>query len=681
MRLNSSIKEVKGIGDKTAGLFLKINIETIRDLISYFPRTYVQFPEIKRPDEVVEGETAAVIGQIRQTPIVKRVRSMQITVTSIVGMGKRLELVWFRLPYIKNSLHPGENYVFYGKVQHKNGRFVMEQPAIYTPEKYEAMEHLLLPVYSLPKGLSNQLMLKAERSVLEEEHLFRDYLPAELREKHQLCEYNYAIKQIHFPDDMETLIEARKRLVFDELFLFILNLQYQKEKKEKEKNQFSFQSDDFVEQLIEKLPYKLTNAQLRALSEVRADMRSDYVMQRLIQGDVGSGKTIIAFLAMADTAHNGCQSAIMAPTEVLARQHYESFQSMCEIFGLDFPVILITGSMTAKQKKLAYQEILDHPDALIIGTHALIQEKVIYQNLALVITDEQHRFGVKQREIFSEKGTKPHILVMSATPIPRTLALVLYGDMDLSIMDELPANRLPIKNCVVGTDYRPQAYRFMKDQIEKGRQVYIICPMVEEKEEVSLESVVMYSEQLKEIFPAGITIECLHGKMKPKEKNEVMQRFIEGTTDILVSTTVIEVGIDVPNATVMMIENAERFGLAQLHQLRGRVGRGKEQSYCILMYGKESKEGKERLSILAGSNDGFEIAREDLKLRGQGDFFGVMQSGDKLFSLADIYEDAPVLKAANEEAKNYAFDEITMFYKKNRRLVEKLNSYMGNVSL
>lgn len=445
MRLNSSIKEVKGIGDKTAGLFLKINIETIRDLISYFPRTYVQFPEIKRPDEVVEGETAAVIGQIRQTPIVKRVRSMQITVTSIVGMGKRLELVWFRLPYIKNSLHPGENYVFYGKVQHKNGRFVMEQPAIYTPEKYEAMEHLLLPVYTLPKGLSNQLMLKAERSVLEEEHLFRDYLPTELREKHQLCEYNYAIKQIHFPDDMETLIEARKRLVFDELFLFILNLQYQKEKKEKEKNQFSFQSDDFVEQLIEKLPYKLTNAQLRALSEVRTDMRSDYVMQRLIQGDVGSGKTIIAFLAMADTAHNGCQSAIMAPTEVLARQHYESFQSMCEIFGLDFPVILITGSMTAKQKKLAYQEILDHPDALIIGTHALIQEKVIYQNLALVITDEQHRFGVKQREIFSEKGTKPHILVMSATPIPRTLAIILYGDLDISVVDEVPAKRLPIK--------------------------------------------------------------------------------------------------------------------------------------------------------------------------------------------------------------------------------------------
>ena len=649
MRLNSSIKEVKGIGDKTAGLFLKINIETIRDLISYFPRTYVQFPEIKRPDEVVEGETAAVIGQIRQTPIVKRVRSMQITVTSIVGMGKRLELVWFRLPYIKNSLHPGENYVFYGKVQHKNGRFVMEQPAIYTPEKYEAMEHLLLPVYTLPKGLSNQLMLKAERSVLEEEHLFRDYLPTELREKHQLCEYNYAIKQIHFPDDMETLIEARKRLVFDELFLFILNLQYQKEKKEKEKNQFSFQSDDFVEQLIEKLPYKLTNAQLRALSEVRADMRSDYVMQRLIQGDVGSGKTIIAFLAMADTAHNGCQSAIMAPTEVLARQHYESFQSMCEIFGLDFPVILITGSMTAKQKKLAYQEILDHPDALIIGTHALIQEKVIYQNLALVITDEQHRFGVKQRETFSEKGTKPHILVMSATPIPRTLAIILYGDLDISVVDEVPAKRLPIKNCVVDTRYRPKAYQFIEKEVAAGHQAYVICPLVEESENMEAENVTDYAKRLKEELTDTIEIGLLHGQMKPAQKNDVMERFAANEIQVLVSTTVVEVGVNVPNATVMMIENAEHFGLAQLHQLRGRVGRGDAQSYCIMVNCSNSKESQKRLDILNHSNDGFKIASEDLKLRGPGDFFGIRQSGEMQFALADIYQDAYIMQRASEE--------------------------------
>ena len=638
----------------------------------------MQFPEIKHPDEVVEGETAAVTGQIRQTPVVKRVRSMQITVTSITGMGKRLELVWFRLPYIKNSLHPGGIYVFYGKVQHKNGRFVMEQPAIYTPEKYEAMEHLLLPVYTLPKGLSNQLMLKAERSVLEEEHLFRDYLPTELREKHQLCEYNYAIKQIHFPDDMETLIEARKRLVFDELFLFILNLQYQKEKKEKEKNQFSFQSDDFVEQLIEKLPYKLTNAQLRALSEVRADMRSDYVMQRLIQGDVGSGKTIIAFLAMADTAHNGCQSAIMAPTEVLARQHYESFQSMCEMFGLVFPVILITGSMTAKQKKLAYQEILDHPDALIIGTHALIQEKVIYQNLALVITDEQHRFGVKQREIFSEKGTKPHILVMSATPIPRTLAIILYGDLDISVVDEVPAKRLPIKNCVVDTRYRPKAYQFIEKEVAAGHQAYVICPLVEESENMEAENVTDYAKRLKEELPDTIEIGLLHGQMKPAQKNDVMERFAANEIQVLVSTTVVEVGVNVPNATVMMIENAEHFGLAQLHQLRGRVGRGDAQSYCIMVNCSNSKESQKRLDILNQSNDGFKIASEDLKLRGPGDFFGIRQSGEMQFALADIYQDAYIMQRASEEVADILGKDPELSSEDHKNLKDYLELFLAD---
>ena len=554
----------------------------------------------------------------------------------------------------------------------------MEQPAIYTPEKYEAMEHLLLPVYTLPKGLSNQLMLKAERSVLEEEHLFRDYLPTELREKHQLCEYNYAIKQIHFPDDMETLIEARKRLVFDELFLFILNLQYQKEKKEKEKNQFSFQSDDFVEQLIEKLPYKLTNAQLRALSEVRTDMRSDYVMQRLIQGDVGSGKTIIAFLAMADTAHNGCQSAIMAPTEVLARQHYESFQSMCEIFGLDFPVILITGSMTAKQKKLAYQEILDHPDALIIGTHALIQEKVIYQNLALVITDEQHRFGVKQREIFSEKGTKPHILVMSATPIPRTLAIILYGDLDISVVDEVPAKRLPIKNCVVDTRYRPKAYQFIEKEVAAGHQAYVICPLVEESENMEAENVTDYAKRLKEELPDTIEIGLLHGQMKSAQKNDVMERFAANEIQVLVSTTVVEVGVNVPNATVMMIENAEHFGLAQLHQLRGRVGRGDAQSYCIMVNCSNSKESQKRLDILNHSNDGFKIASEDLKLRGPGDFFGIRQSGEMQFALADIYQDAYIMQRASEEVADILGKDPELSSEDHKNLKDYLELFLAD---
>ena len=318
---------------------------------------------------------------------------------------------------------------------------------------------------------------------------------------------------------------------------------------------------------------------------------------------------------------------------------------------------------------------------VVVGTHAILQDNVQFHDLALVITDEQHRFGVRQRETLSEKGTEPHVLAMSATPIPRTLALVLYGDMDLSVMDERPADRLPVKNCVVGTEFRPNAYHFMKEQIDLGHQIYIICPMVEENEESELESVMIYADRLREGFRGAVSVDSLHGKMKPQEKNEVMERFAGGKTDILVSTTVIEVGIDVPNATVMMIENAERFGLAQLHQLRGRVGRGAAQSYCILMYGRESKEGKERLSILAGSNDGFKIAEEDLKLRGQGDFFGEMQSGDKLFKLADIYEDAKILTAAHEEAGRYKFDEISRFYKKNKRLMEKLEHYMGDVPL
>ncbi len=678
MRLNSSIKEIKGVGEKSSALFQKVNIETVRDAILFYPRTYVQFPPVKHVDEVADGEIAAVFGQIRQTPVVKRVRSMQITVTSISELGKRLELVWFRLSYIKNSLHAGESYIFYGKVQRKNGRLVMEQPAIYSVSKYEEMEQQLLPVYSLPKGLSNQLMIKMERAILDEEQLFKDYLPAKLREKHQLCEYNYAIKQIHFPDSMDTLIEARKRLVFDELFLFILNLQYQKEKKEKDRNLFSFQSDDFIKDLIKKLPYELTGAQIRALNDVKRDMRSDYVMQRLIQGDVGSGKTIIAFLAMADAAHNGCQSAIMAPTEVLARQHYDSFTEMCEQFGLPFPIILITGSMTAKQKREAYQKVIESPDALIIGTHALIQEKVIYNRLALVITDEQHRFGVRQREVFSEKGEKPHVLVMSATPIPRTLAIILYGDLDISVVDEVPAKRLPIKNCVVDTRYRPKAYQFIEKEVMAGHQAYVICPLVEESENMEAENVTDYAKRLKEELPDTIEIGLLHGQMKPAAKNEIMEQFAANKIQVLVSTTVVEVGVNVPNATVMMIENAEHFGLAQLHQLRGRVGRGDAQSYCIMVNCSDSKESMKRLDILNKSNDGFKIASEDLKLRGPGDFFGIRQSGEMQFALADIYQDAYIMQKASEEVADILGNDPDLVLEEHENLKNYLELFLND---
>lgn len=678
MRYEDSIRQIKGVGEKAEQRFHKLDIWNVGDLLEHYPREYDEFHDLVKIADVKEGEMAAVEGVMASRPSIHTTARLKILSMVLEDETGRITVTWFNMPFLANRLKMGTRYILRGKVGRKNGKLVLEQPKMYSKNEFFKQVGRLHPIYPLTAGLTNHAVEKAVRDAIGSLEGAAEFLPADLRKRQNLLAYRKAIHDIHFPKNQLEYRKARKRLVFDEFFLYQAALQAIRIKNYKPSSHVMTQNKR-LEEFVNNLPYKLTAAQKRVYEEIEKDMTGGMTMNRLVQGDVGSGKTVVAVMALFLAVCNGEQGAFMVPTEVLAMQHKESLEAMLAPYGVK--IGLLIGSMTAKEKREGKQKLAEGEWDIVVGTHAILQDNVEFEDLALVITDEQHRFGVRQREKLMEKGDTPHVLAMSATPIPRTLALVLYGDMDLSIMDELPANRLPIKNCVVGTDYRPQAYRFMKDQIEKGRQVYIICPMVEEKEEVALESVVMYSEQLKEIFPAAITIECLHGKMKPKEKNEVMQRFIEGTTDILVSTTVIEVGIDVPNATVMMIENAERFGLAQLHQLRGRVGRGKEQSYCILMYGKESKEGKERLSILAGSNDGFEIAREDLKLRGQGDFFGVMQSGDKLFSLADIYEDAQVLKAANEEAKNYAFDEITMFYKKNRRLVEKLNSYMGNVSL
>lgn len=678
MRYENSIRQIKGVGEKAEQRFHKLDIWNVGDLLEHYPREYDEFHDLVKIADVKEGEMAAVEGVMACRPSIHTTARLKILSMVLEDETGRITVTWFNMPFLANRLKMGTRYILRGKVGRKNGKLVLEQPKMYSKNEFFKQVGRLHPIYPLTAGLTNHAVEKAVRDAIGSLEGAAEFLPADLRKRQNLLAYRKAIHDIHFPKNQLEYRKARKRLVFDEFFLYQAALQAIRIKNYKPSSHVMTQNKR-LEEFVNNLPYELTAAQKRVYEEIEKDMTGGMTMNRLVQGDVGSGKTVVAVMALFLAVCNGEQGAFMVPTEVLAMQHKESLEAMLAPYGVK--IGLLIGSMTAKEKREGKQKLAEGEWDVVVGTHAILQDNVEFEDLALVITDEQHRFGVRQREKLMEKGDTPHVLAMSATPIPRTLALVLYGDMDLSIMDELPANRLPIKNCVVGTDYRPQAYRFMKDQIEKGRQVYIICPMVEEKEEVALESVVMYSEQLKEIFPAAITIECLHGKMKPKEKNEVMQRFIEGTTDILVSTTVIEVGIDVPNATVMMIENAERFGLAQLHQLRGRVGRGKEQSYCILMYGKESKEGKERLSILAGSNDGFEIAREDLKLRGQGDFFGVMQSGDKLFSLADIYEDAQVLKAANEEAKNYAFDEITMFYKKNRRLVEKLNSYMGNVSL
>lgn len=650
MYITAPITNIKGIGEKTAQTFEKLNIYTAEDVLFHFPRNYFRYPVARRVEEIEvtnEGMTA-IRAVVRKTPVSRNARSMNVTTLTIGEAPKKLELVWFRMPYVKNTLQFGREYVFYGKMVIKNKRWTMEQPVIYEVAKYEAMEGLLQPVYGLTSGVTNNLITKTIKAILNDMELIQDYIPADVRKRYGLCEYNYALKQIHFPDTMDSLIEARRCLVFHEFFLFLMGIQYQKEKKSKDPNGFTFQQDSFVQDCIKRLPYSLTNAQNNALQDIERDMDSPYVMQRLIQGDVGSGKTIVAFLAMARCAHSGYQSAIMAPTEVLARQHYETYQKLCHDFGLDFPVVLLTGSMKAKEKREAYAKLEACPNALVIGTHALIQEKAVYSNLALVITDEQHRFGVKQRDEFSEKGRIPHVLVMSATPIPRTLAIIIYGDMDISVIDEVPAKRLPIKNCVVDIGYRPKAYDFIINQVNEGHQAYVICPLVEDSENMEGRNATDYAKELSEIMPEYIRVGLLHGKMKNDKKNEVMEAFARNEIQVLVSTTVVEVGVNVPNATVMMIENADHFGLAQLHQLRGRVGRGDAQSYCIMINTSNTKTAKKRLEILNKSNDGFYIASEDLKLRGPGDFFGVRQSGDLAFDIGDIYQDAKELQQASE---------------------------------
>ena len=598
---------------------------------------------------------------------VNSVKGRQIISVNIADQSGKFPVVCFNLPYLKKTLRKGSWFVFRGRIVRKQGKLEMEHPEIFTPSAYEEILHHLQPVYGLTAGLSNKTVVKMITQLLESVPMQSEYLPEEFRERYELADINYALRTIHFPLNKEELLVSRKRLVFDEFFLFILSVRKMKEKTEETPNCFPVRETWLTEEIIERLPYSLTGAQLNAWHEIERDLAGRRMMSRLVQGDVGSGKTILAFLAMCLVADNGYQAALMAPTEGLARQHYEGFQKLMEEQNLSFPTVLLTGSDTAREKRLAYAKIASGEALVIIGTHALIQEKVEYANLALVITDEQHRFGVKQREALTTRGNPPNVLVMSATPIPRTLAIILYGDLDISVIDELPARRLPIKNCVVNTSYRPKAYSFIERQVREGRQAYVICPMVEESEGMEAENVLDYTEKLRENLSSDIRIEYLHGKMKAKEKNVVMEAFAQGAIQVLVSTTVVEVGVNVPNATVMMVENAERFGLAQLHQLRGRVGRGEYQSYCIFMSASKSKETKERLDILNHSNDGFKIASEDLRLRGPGDLFGIRQSGLMNFKLGDIYQDAKILQMANEAA-----DQLT---EEDEEWIRKLPNY------
>ncbi len=646
MDRSTSVLELKGVGEKTRKLFEKLDIRSVGDLLGHYPRDYEIYEEPVSIGQTVPGKVCAVWAAVSGIPNERRVRRLHIlNVTVSDGTGV-MQLTFFNMPFLKKVLKPGSFYLFRGTVQSRGKTRLMEQPKIFSQEEYRRQTDRLLPRYSLTKGLTNQAVQKAVKQALDLCDFEEEFYPQALLDAYDLMPEREAVCTVHFPTDRELLGKARRRLVFDEFFAFLYLLRRNRQAGEGLRNRFRmFETADTV-RFLEQLPFPLTKAQAKVWQEIRNDMSSENCMNRLIQGDVGSGKTVLAVLALLMTAANGYQGALMAPTEVLAAQHFETVKGYVEKYGVCFRPVLLVGSMTAGEKREAYEKIASGEANLIIGTHALIQSKVCFKALALVVTDEQHRFGVRQREHLAKKGEDPHILVMSATPIPRTLAIILYGDLHISVVDELPQGRLPIKNCVVNTSYRPTAYKFIAGQVAEGRQVYVICPQVEEGEMEDLENVVDYTEKLKSVLPPDISVAYLHGKMRAADKNRIMEEFAARSIDVLVSTTVIEVGINVPNATVMMVENAERFGLAQLHQLRGRVGRGEHQSYCIFVSAREDKETMERLQILNSSNDGFRIAAEDLRLRGPGELFGVRQSGEFSFRMGDIYADAAVLKQA-----------------------------------
>ena len=663
MQLSDRITVIKGIGEKIAENFQKLHIETVEELICHYPSRYVVF-EAPVPIGQLRGEgEVAVEGVFSSSPAVVRRNGRTILTTRFKDPTGTVQVLWYNQPYLRNQIKPGLHYVLRGRLSRRNRQLTIEQAKFYTPQEYRQLMHVLQPVYSLTSGITNNTISKAVEKALDALKGESDYLPRRLMKQFELQERMGAIREIHFPKSREWMLEARRRIVFDEFFLFTLALRRRREQQSVRINHYPMERRAECLKLIASLPYELTTAQRKVWEELQSDLTGIGVMNRLIQGDVGSGKTVLAELALMLCALNGYQACLMVPTEVLAKQHFEGISRHLAEYGLR--IELLTGSMTAAEKRKAQERIAAHEADIIIGTHALIQEKVQYDKLGLVVTDEQHRFGVKQREHLAEKGDEPHMLVMSATPIPRTLSILLYGDLSLSVLDELPANRVPIKNCVVGPDYRPTAYKFIGKQVAEGHQAYVICPMVEESEEIEAENVIDYAEQLRDALQEWQisqdregantekqknepVVEYLHGKMKPKDKNAVMERFAAGEIQVLVSTTVVEVGVDVPNATVMMIENAERFGLAQLHQLRGRVGRGKDQSYCIMVNTSEDPEVQERLDIMNRSNDGFYIAGEDLKLRGPGDIFGIRQSGEAKFHVADIFQDAAILKQASE---------------------------------
>ncbi len=663
MDLNKDVKYIKGVGPSRVQLLNKLGIFTLKDLITYYPRTYEDRSRPKSIAECINGDEVLIeaIACGRLSDVRLRGKTMQrLLVRDETGS---CTITWFNQSYLKNKFEVGKKYKFYGKITNNFGKITMTSPTFDEDEK-NFNTGKIIPIYPLTYQLSQNVLRRImEGGLAEVEGKLEETLPDYLLKEYNLEGINEATKHIHFPDKFEDFDIARKRLVFEELLSTQLALLELKNSYLNDEKGIRFDKNVKMSDVINKLPFKLTKAQIRVLEEIDNNMESEKPMNQLLQGDVGSGKTVVAMCAAYKAVKCGYQAAIMAPTAILASQHLENFQDILQ--ELDIKCELLISGISKKKKEELLERLACGDIDILIGTHAIIEENVIFKNLGLVVTDEQHRFGVKQRTRIAEKGKNPDVLVMTATPIPRTLALILYGDLDISIIDELPPNRKKVETFAVHKNMTERINAFIEKQIQEGRQAYIVCPLVEENEELDLKSVEkLYETYQKEVFPQ-YKVEYIHGKMRPKEKEDIMERFKLGKIDILISTTVIEVGVDVPNSNIMVIENAERFGLAQLHQLRGRVGRGDYQSYCILKYEGKSETVKERMKVMCHTNDGFIISEKDLELRGSGDFFGTMQHGLPEFKIANLFEDMPILKSVQSAAVKILQDDPKLEEEKN----------------
>ncbi|MBR6353691.1 MAG: ATP-dependent DNA helicase RecG [Oscillospiraceae bacterium] len=647
--LNTDIRYLKGIGEKKAQALNKLGVFSLRDLVSFFPRKYEDRSLVKPIALTCEGEIVCVEAMVADTPRLTRIRrGLDLVKLRAVDDSAALDITFFNQPYAKDNLHRGETYIFFGKIEANGARRAMVNPAYEKASGPRQVTGRILPVYRIAAGLNQRTMLQAERQALNAcLDRLPDVLPHAVRERCRLAQTAYAYENIHFPADFEALELARRRLIFEELFVLACALGRMRGERTREAG-LRMEKPDMAP-FWDALPFSPTGAQRRAVEQALEDMASGSVMNRLVQGDVGSGKTLVAAALIWCCAQNGVVSAFMAPTEILAEQHFHTLLELLSPLGLR--VGKLTGSMTAKEKRLVKEALREGALDLVIGTHALFSQDVEYERLGLVVTDEQHRFGVGQRSALIGKGQRPHVLVMSATPIPRTLALIIYGDLDVSVIDELPPGRQKVDTFAVDESVRERLNGFIRKLVAEGRQVFVVCPMVEENEElpVKLKSAQEHTEELRRTFPE-LRVACVHGKMKAKDKDAAMAAMLAGEIDILVATTVIEVGVDVPNAALMIVENAERFGLSQLHQLRGRVGRGKHKSWCILVSDNDGEENRARLAIMTKTNDGFKIAEEDLRLRGPGDFFGSRQHGLPEMHVADLGADVNVLQQAQQEA-------------------------------